>query len=219
MKKILAFILCAILICATPIIASAEGEPVEEDVTVSETLPSENETVAEDEKTMPEKIVSFITDNYTESSILSLAVTVVVYLFYEIKKHRSLNSSIGVLNNNAVTVAENSAKTIKSILSEAEDIANVVKEYKDEMASLLEEVRKSAEEKKNLEDTLHNVQSFLSTAKLATLELSDEIAELLLLANIPNAKKEEIYSHHLAAVKAISDAEIKEGVTDDGTEA
>jgi chromosome segregation ATPase len=148
-----------------------------------------------------------------------------------------MNSSIGVLNNNAVTVAQNSAKAIedvmaeaskiaensstaiKDVLAEAIEIANVVKGYKDEVAALLEDIRKSAEEKQNLEETLHSVKAFLSTSKLATLELSNEIADLLVLANIPNSKKEELYSRHRAAVDAISTAEKTEEIKDDGQEA
>ena len=42
---------------------------------------------------------------------------------------------------------------------------------------------------------------------LANVELANEVAELLVLANIPNSKKEELYSRHLAAVGAIAEAE------------
>jgi hypothetical protein len=213
-----------------PIVASAEEEiPAEETVTEGETA-----TV---EKTLPEKIVSFITENYTESSLVSLAVTVVVYLFYEIRKHRSLSGTIGVLNNNAVSISKESVKAVEDVLSkanalamgsdeaiqkvlaEAVDIATVVKGYRDDVVKLLEEIRKSADEKQSLEETLHNVNTFLSTSKLATLELSNEVADLLLLANIPNAKKEELYSRHRAAVDAISIAETTEVKEDVGKEA
>ena len=228
MKKIFIFILCAMLICAMPIVASAE-EVAEETVTEGETA-----TV---EKTLPEKIVSFITENYTESSLVSLAVTVVVYLFYEIRKHRSLSGTIGVLNNNAVSISKESVKAVENVLSkanalamgseeaiqkvlaEAVDIAEVVKGYRDDVVKLLEEIRKSADEKQSLEETLHNVNAFLNTSKLATLELSNEVADLLLLANIPNAKKEELYSRHRAAVDAISIAETTEVKEDVGKEA
>ena len=229
MKKIFAIILCAMLMC-TPLVASAsevEPAPTDEVVTETENVPTveENATEVEDtsveevEETLPEKIVSFITENYTGSSLISLAVTVVVYLFYEIKKHKALNGSIGVLNNNAVEIAENSAKAVKDVLDEAIGIADVVKGYKDEVAVLLEDIRKSAEEKQNLEETLHAVKTFLATSKLATMELANEVADLLVLANIPNAKKEELYSRHRAAVDAISTAEKSEEMKDDGKEA
>ena len=135
----------------------------------------------------------------------------------KIRKHKSLNGSIGTLNNNAIKVAENSAATIKEVLTEANEIANVVKTYKDEIATLLGEVRKNAEEKKNLEDTLKSVDAFLRTAKLATVELSNEVADLLLLANIPNSKKEELYARHTKALQEL-DA-VEEVISNVGTEA
>jgi hypothetical protein len=228
MKKILAFILCAMLICATPIVAFAEGESadaVEPNTSVTDNLPTEGETATEGEisgeetvpeKTMTEVIVEWVQSNFEEISVIG---TLLVGIFYEIRKHGKLNGSIGTLNNNAIAVAENSATAIKTALAEVEDIAEVVRNYKGEIASLLGEIRKSAEEKKSLEETLCHVETFLKTAKSATLELSNEVAELLVLANIPNSKKEELYSRHRAAVDAISLAETTEVIHDDGKEA
>jgi hypothetical protein len=52
------------------------------------------------------------------------------------------------------------------------------------------------------------------------MELANEVAELLVLANIPNSKKEELYSRHLAAVGAIAEAEKTEvTINEDGQEA
>ena len=218
MKKILAIMLCIMLISLTPVIAfandSVDNVPTTEEVVTDTEISVDAEVVKE---TLPEKIVGFITENYTGSSLISLAVTIVVYIFYEIRKHRILNASIGTLNNNAITVAENSAKSIKEMLTEAKQVAGVVDNYKDEMIALLTEIRQSAEEKETIQDTLKNVEAFLKTAKLATLELSNEVAELLVLANIPNSKKEELYSRHVKAVKELSAAE--EVTSNDGTEA
>jgi hypothetical protein len=49
----------------------------------------------------------------------------------------------------------------------------------------------------------------LKLSKDANVEFANELAELLTLANIPNFKKEEIGARHLAAVKAIAEAEAK----------
>ena len=220
MKKIFAFILCAMLICATPVIAFAEGGENATEVTENTTA-VENATESEippSEETVPDKIIGFIKENYEGSSFLSLAVTIAVYTYYAVKKHKSLNGSIGVLNNNAISIADNSAKAIKDAVSKASDMAEVVKEYKEAMASMLEEIRKNAEEKESLEATLLSVQKTLETFKLASIELADEVAELLVLANIPNSKKEELYSRHRAAVDAIATAEKTEVITNDGKE-
>ncbi len=239
MKKIFALILCAMLICATPIIAFAEeGEiatEVTENTTVEEIVTESENTASE--PTLPDKIVGFIKENFEGTSFLSLAVTVVVYIFYEVKKHRHLNGSIGVMNNNTVAVAENSAKAIEDamakagniaensgvivqkVLAETASIAEVVKGYKEEFATLMAEIRKNAEEKQSLEATLLGVQKALDTFKMADIELGNEVAELLVLANIPPSKKEELYSRHRAAVDAIATAEKTEVITNDGQEA
>ena len=220
MKKIFALFLCAMLICATPIVAFAESENNATEVTENtsaEVIVTESENSAS-ETTVPDKIVGFIKENYEGSTFLSLAVTIVVYTYYAVKKHKSLNGSIGVLNNNAIKVASDSAQAVKDALAEAGAIAEVVKGYKEEFNALLSEIRKNAEEKESLEATLISVQKTLETSKLASKELADEIAELLVLANIPNAKKEELYKRHRAAVDAITAAEKTEVINHDGKE-
>lgn len=204
MKKILAIMLCAMLLFVAPTVAFAEGE----EATVPETT-----TTEEVEKPMTDIIVDYVKSHIEELSVIG---TLILTIVYEIRKHKSLNGSIGTLNNNAIAVAENSANTIKAALTEVGDIAKVVNGYKDEFASLLGEVRKSAEEKKSLEDTLAHVETFLKTAKLATIELSNEVAELLVLANIPNSKKDELYARHTKAVHDLEAAE--EVMKNDGKE-
>jgi hypothetical protein len=60
--------------------------------------------------------------------------------------------------------------------------------------------------------------TYIKTAKLANVEFANELAELLVLANIPNSKKDELYSRHIAAVGAIAEAEKTEVTTNDGGE-
>ena len=191
MKRILVFMLCLLLIGAIPIVASAAEV-------------STDATEVVEEKTVTEEIVDYVKSHVEEISVIG---TLILTIFYNVRKHGQLNGSIGTLNNNAIAVAENSAATIKKALEGVEDVAKVVTNYKDEFESILSEWRKTAEEKKSLEDTLNNVEAFLKTAKLATLELSNEVAELLVLANIPNSKKEELYSRHRAAIAALAEAE------------
>ena len=196
MKRIIIFALCVLLIFAMPTVAFAE---------------SSAEVETEAEKGVTEEIVDYVKSHIEEISVIG---TLLLTIFYEIRKHRNLNGTIGTLNNNAISVAENSATAIKNALTEVKDIAGVVAKYKDEFSALIEEVRKSAEEKAKLEDTLKHVETFLLTAKSATLELSNEVAELLVLANIPNSKKEELYARHMKAVHDIEQAE--EAISNDG---
>lgn len=198
MKKIIVWMLCLLLVVATPIVGNAVEGGAEGA-----------------EKTMTEVVADYVTSHVEELAVIG---TMILTVFYEVRKHGKLNGSIGTLNNNAITVAQNSAETIKTALEGVAEVANVLNKYKDEIESLLSEIRKSAEEKKSLEETLAHVEGFLKTTKLATVELSNEVAELLVLANIPPSKKEELYSRHRAAVDAISVAE-SEVTTHDGEEA
>ena len=188
MKKIFVVLLCVLMIAAVPTVAFAEESS-------TETVP---------DKTVTETVVDYVKEHIEEISVIG---TLIAGMFYEIRKHRKLNGSIGTLNNNAIAVAENSAAAIKTALENVEDIARIINEYKGEFETLISEIRKSAEEKKSLEDTLNHVETFLKTAKLATLELSNEVAELLVLANIPNSKKEELYARHKQAVNELNSAE------------
>lgn len=250
MKKIFALILCATLLCATPIVAFAEegetSEPAVEEVTpetetvipeTEETTPETEEVTPEieeeeapkteevvtetEEKSMTEEIVDYFKSHLEEFSVIG---TLLGMVFYEIRKHGKLNGSIGLLNNNAIAMAQNSTNAINASLEKVEGfvekvegIANVVMGYKDEFEAVMSEIRKNAEEQKATEETLSHVATFLKTAKLATLELSNEVAELLVLANIPTSKKDELYARHMNAVHELEVAE--EVMSNDGKEA
>ena len=180
--------------------------------TTPETTPQPTTPPKAPTKTEAEQIADWIEDNFEE---ISVVVTLVLTVFYQARKHIELNKSIGTLNNNAVTVAESSNTTIGKALSEVQNIASMVNGYKEEITALLTEVRANEEEKQALKQALTDVQTHLKTAKLANMELANEVAELLVLANIPNSKKEELYARHLAAVGTIADAEkteVKEDV-------
>jgi hypothetical protein len=199
MKKIIVFAICALLIFAMPTVAFAES-------------PSEEEVV-ETEMTTTEKIADYLKGNAEE---IIVVVLMALASLYEARVRGKMNGSIGTLNNNAITVAENSAKVIKDGLAKMETIGEKVASYEEKFTALFEEYRKTAEEKITLETLLKNVEAFLVTAKSATLELANEVAELLVLANIPNSKKDELYSRHIKAIQDIEQAE--EAITNDGEE-
>ena len=203
MKKILAILLCAMLIIgATSIFAFAqETEAVEPETTVTEDVAPETD---EPKDSVVDAIVSYVQAHIEEITVIA---TLLGGVIYKIAESRRLKGSIGRLNNNAIAVAQNSAKDTQEMIANAMVLVKTVESYKEEMASLLAEVRKNADEKQSLENTLCDVANFLKTSKLATLELSNEVAELLVLANIPNSKKEELYARHKEAVTAIKAAE------------
>jgi hypothetical protein len=142
---------------------------------------------------------------------ISVIITLLLTAFYNIRKHKLLNKSISATNNNAIAVAENCDITIKDALA-------MIDGYKTNFADLLNEFRASEEEKKKLEQTLDQALTYIKTAKLANVEFANELAELIILSNIPNSKKDVFYSRHIAAVGAIADAEKTEVNTNDGGE-
>ena len=220
MKKIFAFILCTMLLCAAPIVAFAEEgettEPtVEEVLPETEAAPVVEEVLPEvEEKSITEEIVDYFKGNLEEFSVIG---TLLGFVFFYIRDRGKINGTVGLLNNNAIAVAQNSANAVKEALGKVEDIAKVVMGYKEDFEAVLAEIRKNADEKKSTEETLAHVETFLKTAKLATLELSNEVAELLVLANIPNSKKDELYARHTKAVHELEAAE--EVMSNDGKEA
>jgi hypothetical protein len=231
MKKILALMLCIIMVCAMPFAVYAEGElgtPAEEETDVTENptveeTPSESEnegeeiapeptpeptpestpednapetSITEQAKTIAEKVVAWVKENFP--TISTIGTTLLAILYYMLK-FKDLGKSITTLNNNSVTIANNSAEAVKGA-------SEIIAEYKQEMSDLLSEYRKTAEDNKRLEEALANVESYLINAMKANIEFSNELAELLILSNIPNAKKDELYSVHRDNVALIMEA-------------
>lgn len=235
MKKIFIAFFCVVMLCAIPLVAFAEDEnstAIETNSVETETFLAETE-IATDGKisgteteavaatpqiSIPttDEIVKWVEGHLEEISVI---VTLIFTLIYQIRKHAALNKSIAHCNNNAVAVVENSNSAIQQALSRVEGVSAVVDNYREEIVKLLTEIRQTDEEKKKLETALTEVENYLHTSKLANKELADEVAELLVLANIPNSKKEELYSRHRAAVAAIDAAEHKEVKENVGDEA
>lgn len=230
MKKILVMIMVALLLFAFPIVAYAD----EASTTVVET---EVATASEDttaKESAAEGLISPPTDTTEETDLgqlfskkieewilphleeISVVITLIASSFYQKRKHRILNKSIGVLNNNSVTLAETSTSLMNTALTDMKDVARVVDGNSTIIAELLEKYKQSEEDKKKLEDTLAAFNKHLETSKKANIEFANELAELLVLANIPNSKKDELYSRHVAAVHAIEEAEAEEVKKDDG---
>lgn len=207
MKKLFVALLCVIMVCAMPLVAFAESTDVAETTGTIE----DTEEWIEAEMTT-DAIIGYVKAHLEEVSVI---ITLILTVFYQIRKHASLNKSIGTLNNNAVAVAENSSSAIGEALVGVKSVSDVVAGYRDEMEKLLLEVRSNEEEKKKLAETIATVEKYLETSKAANIELSNELAELLVLANIPNSKKEELYSRHRAAVDAIAAAEKTEVIVND----
>ena len=210
MKKFIAVLCLVLVMCSfTFVVANAEETPTEATITETTTESTTTETTSPAEETIPEKtfsekVVDWVKANFTD---LSVVAALLLSIFYEIRKHGKLSGSVNTLNNNAIAIANNNAETIKLAFERVEELAKVVEKYKDDFTAIFDEVRKTAEEKQTLEATLTHVETFLKSAKLATLELSNEVAELLVLANIPVSKKDELYARHTKAVHELEAVE------------
>lgn len=228
MKKILA-ILIALMICVTPLVVFAEdAEVVEGDnSTTTEEAPTEGENsapaetpeeVVPDSKTISEMIVDWIMPHIEEISVI---ITLLLTLIYNVRRNMLLDKSVIKLNNNAVSISENSSDVITRALTNMEGISGVVTGYQTEIALLLEKFKCTAEDKARLETELNEIHKALKLAKDSNIEFANELADLIALANIPNYKKEEMGARHLAAVNAIAEAETvtEEVKKDDGKEA
>jgi hypothetical protein len=204
MKKFLILMLAIILVFAMPVaVFAAEGDT------------SAPEQTGTDFPTT-EEIKAWVKGHLEE---ISVVITMIFTAIYNARRNAKVDKSVTTVNNNAVTVATDSKDAIDKALASIAETAATVSGYKEEIANLLEEVRQNAEEKQALEKTLADVTAHLKTAKLANVEFANELAELLVLANIPNSVKEELYARHRAAVASIAEAEITEVVDDEAEEA
>ena len=111
------------------------------------------------------------------------------------------------MNNNTIAIAQSSSDIVSQAMSNISNTANIVTAYDARIAAMLEAHKANAEDKERLERELAEMKKYLKTAAEANLEFSNELAELLNLANIPNFKTEEIGARHLAAVNSIKAAE------------
>lgn len=212
MKKFILAIVCVIFcIFSLGIAARAEEAiPVEETVIVGEMSASETEEIATEwdhvKNLFSENAKDWILAHIEE---ISVVVTLIMTCFYNMRKSKLLNKSMGTLNNNAITVAEKSTSFMSQALTNIENASGAVTSYDTRILALLEAYKQTAEDKQKLETELVEIKNYLQTATKANLEFADELAELLGLANIPNYKKEEIGARHLAAKKNIIEAEAK----------
>ncbi|MBE6662057.1 MAG: hypothetical protein E7606_02100 [Ruminococcaceae bacterium] len=204
MKRFLVLMLCVLLICALPVSVFADTQYLPSGSGSETTEKSESLMQAE---LVAEQIMTYIQRNPEEISVI---ITLILTVLYQIRKHRALNKSILTLNNNAVAVAETSSGTMSGVSS-------TVTKYTDKMENLLTEVRANEEEKLKLAAALEASNKYLMTAKAANMEFANEVAELLVLANIPNSKKEELYARHRAAVSSIAELEAPLEAKENGT--
>lgn len=181
MKKIFMILLCAVLLLAVPTVAFAEAETPE----IEETL------------TITEMVVNYVTAHAEE--LLAMGAAIASAVFVKLIGGK-LSNSVSTLNNNSITIAETAGEKLDAT-------AEKLKAYEEKMTKFLEAFEKTEDDKLSLEATLEKTMMFINTSKLAVVELSNMLAELLLLSNIPNSKKESFYAKHREAIRKLEEAE------------
>lgn len=192
MKKIFAILMCTFLLLTFSVTTFAEEIIPAEDMVIEET-----EEATETFDISIDDIVSYVKEHYEEISVI---LGLIVSALYSLRLNKKTANSITTVNNNAVAIAENSASSMAAMSS-------VVEQYQTQMEAMLAEIRRNDKERADLEESLAEVTKYLKATRLANVELANEVAELLILANIPNSKKDELYARHLAAVNEIALAE------------
>ena len=221
MKKYLALAMCLLILCAVltlPVYAEEVVEADTEQTTLPEDTmpPATNDDEVSVEVTTTDTIRSYVEENLEEIAVIA---TLILTTIYYARKIVLVIKSIATVNKNTIAVAKDSETSINDAKKAIQEVSATVSEYIDAMNAQLAEVRSNADEKQKLVAKLDEATRFINTAKLATVELANEMAELLVLANIPTSKKDELYSRHRAAVAAIAAAERTEVTRHDGAEA
>lgn len=189
MKKIIVCILCILTVCTLPLAVFAQGE-----------LPAEKTALTDTASLVSEKFEQWVLPHIEEISVIA---TLIVSGLYQIRKNKMLSRSLALMNNNTVSIVEQSSELMNKALTNIENASGAVTGYDERIGAVLEAFRNLTTDHAQLESELAKTKEYLRVSAKANLEFSNELAELLNLANIPSFKKEEIGARHLAAVNAI----------------
>lgn len=219
MKKILIFIALMIVALSIPFASFAETSidtetspeiNPEGNSTPETESPSDGEILA---PTTVEKIVEYVKANIEEIIVIAWAAFMSIYTKISNGK---LGGTLGTLNGNAVQIAKSSVSIAENAAKKIDTATETIRSWETKIAAVLEKLERSEEEKRMLEETVSRIESVMKAVKGAAVEASNEVAELILLANLPNSVKDELYAKHL---KSIEEIETKGDGADDGSKA
>ena len=207
MKRIIVLILCVIMLLV-PLSASAEESytPENEIVTETESEPA-TEATGDEWSTITGAIKEWIEPNLEE---ISVVVSLIGYGILLLNRFSSVLKSMGTMNNNTITISKSNANLMEQAMASINNASGAVTAYDGKISETLDVFRQmiethkaTVEENKALEKALVEMRGYLKVCAEANLEFSNELAELIALANIPNYKKEELGARHVAAKEAI----------------
>jgi hypothetical protein len=199
MKKFLVFMICMLFVFVIPFSVYATDSAI-----TAPEAPIKNGSEGSVTTLLSEKFEEWVVPHIEEISVI---ITLICTAFYNMRKHKLLNKSIGTMNNNTITIAEQSSNMMTQAIQGMENTSVAVMGYDERIAEMLAAYKSTAEDKEKLEKELAELKVYLAKSAQANIEFSNELAELLALANIPNYKKEEIGARHMAAVRSITNAE------------
>ena len=206
MKRIIMLLLCVMMLLV-PLSASAEESYTPENEITAETESVPPTEVAEDDwSTITGAVKEWIEPNLEE---ISVVVTLIGYGILLFTKLGNILKSMGTMNNNNITISKKNADFMEQAVDSINNASGAVTGYDARIVALLSAFQQTAEDKKRLEAELLEMKSYLIASSKSNLEFSNELAELIALANIPNYKKEELGARHVAAKDAIISFEEK----------
>lgn len=220
MKRVLTtIIIFALLFYSLSIGSYAEDGAIPDTADTEVIITTNNTTATEDvtegEKspdiTWSERLVNFIKANVTETSLMTFALALAAFCIEHFSSNKKLKNHIGILNNNAIEIANTSAgkteENTKELAALKDEMALFMDSLLVKVNDTLQSVVKTSEERDELEKKLTDNNKLLEKAIIAVNDSSDTVANLLIMSNIPNSKKEEIYSKHVAAVNSLKEIE------------
>lgn len=173
----------------------------------SEVLPEVPTDEGEEEgwkDTLSGALKEWIEPNIEEIGVI---VTLFGYGIMLFKRLKTVLNSMGVLNNNAITIAKDSKAGMNNAAEAINAASSAVIGYETQIKALLEAYKIKAEREAMLERELVEIKNYLKTSTDSNIEFANELADLIALANIPIYKKEELGSRHMTAVNALIGAE------------
>lgn len=194
-------------------VPTEEDTPVETPTDAPTTTPDDEpivdaptgENPVESEKTpITDVIANWLLANADTITLILSVIAASIAIF---KKLGAVLKAMGIINDNAVTVATDSAAQMKEVQEMIASASNAVTGYDGKIKELLEAFAVLLDENKLLKDDVKELKTYLHTSTSANVEFANELSELIGLANIPTYKKDELGRRHLEAVRAIYDAE------------
>ena len=235
MKKIFALLIALTLFTFLGISAYATNEGINADNSTpeaenaatgensgSETVPeTAPETAPEAEEPFSDILVNWFKSNFEEITVF---VSLICAALYSKIKDGKFSNSLGTLNGNAIAIAKQGADVAAAAAEKMTAVADKLSTYEGKFAEfeekyeeLIESFKTAEGEKLELVDLLTRIEKALAAVKCAAVENADEIANLILLSGITDAKKNELYGQHLVAVHALE--AIEEVKENDGKKA